>query len=70
VARGISWWTNADAIRRFAGEGMDTARYFPEDDRFLLTRPDSVQHYDSHAFDVRHDQAVFHFLTDQADRSV
>ncbi len=43
----LSWWTDTDAIRRFAGDAIDRARYFPEDDRFLLTRPDTVVHFDA-----------------------
>ena len=41
----LSWWNDAQAIRGFAGTDIDRARYFPEDDRYLLTRPDCVQHY-------------------------
>jgi heme-degrading monooxygenase HmoA len=41
----LSWWSDADAIRAFAGTDIERARYFPEDDRYLLTRPDRVQHY-------------------------
>jgi heme-degrading monooxygenase HmoA len=41
----LSWWTDAEAIRAFAGTDIERARYFPEDDRYLVTRPDRVQHY-------------------------
>ena len=41
----LSWWTSLDAIRAFAGEPPDRARYFPDDDQYLLTRPDHVRHY-------------------------
>ena len=40
----LSWWTGLDAIRAFAGEDIDIARYYPEDDRFLLDRPRHVTH--------------------------
>jgi heme-degrading monooxygenase HmoA len=43
----LSWWTNLDAIRAFAGEDVSQARYFPEDSQYLLTRPERVQHYRS-----------------------
>jgi heme-degrading monooxygenase HmoA len=43
----LSWWTSLDAIRAFAGEPPDRARYFPEDNEHLLTRPDYVHHYRS-----------------------
>jgi hypothetical protein len=37
-----------DAIRGFAGDDVERAVYYPEDDRFLLTKPEKVQHYESH----------------------
>ena len=43
----LSWWGDLAEIRAFAGEDIDRARYFPEDDRFLLTRPERVVHYDA-----------------------
>ena len=41
----LSWWTDMDAIRAFAGEPVETARYYPEDDHFLLEKPDRVEHH-------------------------
>jgi hypothetical protein len=41
----ISWWTSLDAVKGFAGDDYVTARYYPEDDRFLLTRPGEVEHF-------------------------
>jgi hypothetical protein len=41
----MSWWDSMDSIRGFAGEEPERARYYPEDDRFLLDRPDHVEHY-------------------------
>ena len=41
----LSWWESLDAIAAFAGADIDRARYYPEDDRFLLTRPDNVEHH-------------------------
>ncbi|MGB6356726.1 MAG: hypothetical protein WBF21_22335 [Steroidobacteraceae bacterium] len=43
----LSWWTSLDAIRAFAGDPPDRARYFPDDSQYLLTRPESVRHYRS-----------------------
>ena len=41
-----------DAIRGFAGDDVERAVYYPQDDRYLLTKPEKVQHYQSHgAFD-------------------
>ena len=40
-----------DAIRGFAGD-VERAAYHPQDDRYLLTKPEKVRHYQSHgAFD-------------------
>ena len=41
----LSWWESFDAIRAFAGADIDRARYYPQDDRFLLTRPEQVEHH-------------------------
>lgn len=41
----LSWWTSEDAIRAFAGDDIQTARYYPEDDRFLVERPLHVDHF-------------------------
>jgi heme-degrading monooxygenase HmoA len=41
----LSWWESLDAIRAFAGEEIESARYYPEDDRFLLERPRHVEHH-------------------------
>ncbi len=43
----LSWWTDLDAIKAFAGPDPERARYFADDDRYLLTRPETVQHYDA-----------------------
>jgi heme-degrading monooxygenase HmoA len=43
----LSWWTSLDAIRAFAGDPVDQARYYPADDEYLLTRPATVLHYES-----------------------
>lgn len=42
----LSWWTGRDVIAAFAGEDITIARYYPDDDRYLLTKPERVQHYD------------------------
>ena len=43
----LSWWTDTEAIKAFAGADIGEARYYPEDDRFLLTRPKHVYHYEA-----------------------
>jgi heme-degrading monooxygenase HmoA len=43
----LSWWEDETSIKAFAGSNIGRARYYPEDDRYLLTRPETVEHYDS-----------------------
>ncbi|MDB6099786.1 MAG: hypothetical protein JWN58_2489 [Gammaproteobacteria bacterium] len=43
----LSWWKDNASIATFAGDDIGRARYYPEDDRYLLTRPDTVHHYQS-----------------------
>ena len=42
----LSWWVSMAAIKAFAGEDVATARYYPEDDRFLVDRPRHVDHFE------------------------
>ena len=42
----ISLWESQDAIRTFAGEDLDRAVYYPQDDEFLLEREPTVAHYE------------------------
>lgn len=42
----LSWWVSLDAIKGFAGEDVEKARYYPEDDRYLLDRPEHVEHHE------------------------
>jgi heme-degrading monooxygenase HmoA len=42
----FSLWDSRDSIRAFAGDDIDQAVFYPEDDHFLLERDLTVQHYD------------------------
>jgi heme-degrading monooxygenase HmoA len=42
----FSLWESRDSIRAFAGEDIDQAVYYPEDDRFLIERDPLVRHYE------------------------
>jgi heme-degrading monooxygenase HmoA len=42
----ISYWESYDAIRRFAGDDIERARYYPEDTQWLLEQEPYVVHYD------------------------
>ena len=41
-----SLWDSLDAVRAFAGDDAERARYFPEDDDYLLEREPLVTHYE------------------------
>jgi len=43
----ISHWESLDAIAAFAGEDVTIAKYYPEDDAFLLEFEPRVQHYEA-----------------------
>ncbi len=42
----ITYWISVDSIKRFAGEDIEKARYYPEDDRYLIDRGPLIEHYD------------------------
>ena len=42
----FSLWDSIDAIKAFAGEDYTTARYYPEDDRYLVERDAVCTHWD------------------------
>ena len=41
----LSFWDSLEAIRAFAGDDLERAVYYPEDDRFLVGREDRVHHW-------------------------
>jgi heme-degrading monooxygenase HmoA len=41
----ISLWESLDAVRRFAGDDPERARYYPEDHDYLLSLEPAVTHY-------------------------
>jgi heme-degrading monooxygenase HmoA len=42
----FSLWENMAAVRAFAGDDPSRAVYYPEDDRFLVERSSTVEHYE------------------------
>ncbi|MET0399642.1 MAG: antibiotic biosynthesis monooxygenase [Longimicrobiaceae bacterium] len=42
----VSLWASWDAVRAFAGDDPERARYYPEDDEFLLELEPRVTHYE------------------------
>jgi len=42
----LTYWESWDAIRRFAGDDVEKAVFYPEDDRFLIERGERVEHFE------------------------
>ncbi|WP_207765315.1 antibiotic biosynthesis monooxygenase family protein [Solitalea longa] len=42
----ITYWENLETIKLFAGEEFEKAKYYPEDNDFLLGFEVNVQHYE------------------------
>ncbi|KAF2515430.1 antibiotic biosynthesis monooxygenase [Flavobacterium zhairuonense] len=42
----ITYWKNWEVIKNFAGENIEKAKYYPEDDAFLLEFEENVEHFD------------------------
>jgi heme-degrading monooxygenase HmoA len=42
----FSFWDSLEAIRGFAGDDVETAVFYPEDDRYLVERDLTVKHYE------------------------
>ena len=42
----VSWWESREAIVAFAGEDIERGVFYPEDDRYLLERGETVAHHD------------------------
>jgi heme-degrading monooxygenase HmoA len=55
----ITYWENLDVIKNFAGEDFEKAKYYPEDDNFLLEFEDKVIHFEVFA----HKETTFYNKT-------
>jgi heme-degrading monooxygenase HmoA len=42
----LSWWESREAIRAFAGEDIDRAVFYPDDEEFLVGKEETVSHFD------------------------
>ncbi len=42
----VSFWGSIEEVKAFAGPDPEKARYYPEDERFLLEFEPQVKHYD------------------------
>ncbi|RFM27042.1 antibiotic biosynthesis monooxygenase [Deminuibacter soli] len=43
----VTKWNSWDSIREFAGEPLDTAKYYEEDHLYLLEFEEKVTHYET-----------------------
>lgn len=41
----LSWWDSLDDIKAFAGADINAAKYYPEDDDYLVERETTVAHF-------------------------
>lgn len=42
----ITFWKNLEVIKNFAGEDFEKAKYYPEDETYLLEFEENVTHYE------------------------
>jgi heme-degrading monooxygenase HmoA len=42
----ISYWESIESIKAFAGDQPEVARFYPEDDDFLIDRELTVEHHE------------------------
>ena len=42
----MSLWDSLDDVKAFAGEDVEVAHYYPEDERFLLEFEPTVKHFE------------------------
>ena len=42
----VSLWESHEAIRGFAGDDITVARFYPQDDHYLIERDLEVKHYE------------------------
>jgi heme-degrading monooxygenase HmoA len=42
----VSWWSARTDIEAFAGQNIDVAVFYPEDDDYLVDRETTVTHYE------------------------
>ena len=42
----ITYWESLEAVKRFAGDQPEVARFYPEDDDYLIDRELTVEHHE------------------------
>ena len=56
----VSFWESAEAVRRFAGEDLERAKFSPGDDELLVEKDLHVNHYEVVSTDVDVDVSALH----------
>lgn len=46
----VTKWKSVDSIIKFAGEQYEKARYYPEDEKYLLELEEKVIHYETFVY--------------------
>ena len=46
----ITYWNSIESIKSFAGEDYEKAKYYPEDNDFLVSFEENVQHFEVFSF--------------------
>ncbi|HEY3010302.1 MAG TPA: hypothetical protein VGJ63_19880 [Micromonosporaceae bacterium] len=41
----LSWWDSLDSVRGFAGDDVEQAKFYPEDEQYLVEKETTVRHY-------------------------
>lgn len=44
----LTFWENAEAIKRFAGDDYEVAKYYEFDSEYLLEKEPNVRHFDAY----------------------
>ena len=44
----VTEWDNIESIKQFAGEDYEKARYYSEDEKYLLEFEENVNHYETY----------------------
>ncbi len=42
----LSWWESLESVRGFAGDDIEVAKLYPDDDDYLVDREVTVTHYE------------------------
>lgn len=43
----VTEWDSYESIKKFAGADFEKAKYYPEDEKYLLKKEEKVRHYET-----------------------